>query len=148
MKNLKKTMRSLLLAGTVLMMPLAQAQEGQRKMEKDPAARAEQRTAWMTKELSLTTEQAEKIKAIHLQHMTKLASVKEMEDEAQRKQAMMEVRKSQRTAVEAVLTPEQQARMKEIKAERKAKYQERKANGELKKAPGEGMQRKTLQEAK
>lgn len=148
MKTLKNTMRSLLLTGTILVVPFVQAQEGHKKMQKDPAARAEARTEWMTKELSLSTEQAEKIKAIHLQHMTKMESVKEIEDEAQRKQAMMEVRNSQRTAVEAVLTPEQQARMKEIKAERKAKHQERKANGELKKAHEEGPQRKSMQEAK
>ncbi len=128
MKTLKKTLRSLLMAGTVLVVPFAQAQEGQRKMDKDRAARAEQRTEWMTKELALSTEQAEKIKVIQLQHMTKIQSIKEIEDEDQRKQAMKEVRRSQQTAVNAVLTPEQQDRLKEIKAERKAKYQERKAN--------------------
>jgi len=138
MNTLKNTLRSMLMAGTVLVVPFANAQEGRQKMEKDPAARAEARTEWMTKELGLTAEQAGKIKAIHLQHMTKIESVKEMEDEAQRKQAMMEVRKSQHAAVQAVLTPEQKDRMLELKAERKAKHEHRKADGQHKGQGGDG----------
>lgn len=145
MKTLKNTLRSLLMAGTVLVVPFANAQEGHQKRHKDPAARAEARTEWMTKELGLTAEQAEKIKAINLQHMTKIQSVKQIEDEGQRKQAMMDVRKSQQAAVQAVLTPVQQDRMKELKAERKAKHEQRKADGDHKGKGGDGT-RKEWQE--
>lgn len=138
MKTLKNTLRSLLMAGTVLVVPFAIAQEGHQKMEKDPEARAEARTEWMTKELGLSAEQAAKIKAIHLQHMTKMQSIKEMQDEDQRKKAMMEVRKSQHSAVQGVLTPAQQDRMRELKAERKAKHEQRKADGHHKGTGGDG----------
>lgn len=117
------------MAGTVLVVPFTHAQEGRQKMDKDPAARAEARTEWMTKELDLSAEQAEKIKAINHQHMQKMQSIKSMENEEDRKRAMGEVRKSQQTAVHAVLTPAQQDRMQELKAERKEKYEQRKADG-------------------
>jgi Spy/CpxP family protein refolding chaperone len=88
--------------------------------QKDPAERAAARTAWMTKELGLTAEQAQKVEAIQLQHLTKMQEVKGITDEAQRKSAMKEIRKSQKAAMQAVLTKEQQARLKELAEERKA----------------------------
>lgn len=129
------------MAGTVLVVPFAQAQEGRQKMDKDPAARAEARTEWMTKELDLSAEQAEKIKAIHLQHMTKIQSIRSMENEEDRKRALGEVRKSQHAAVQAVLTPAQNDRMQELKAGRKAKYEQRKADGQHKGKGGDGMKK-------
>jgi Spy/CpxP family protein refolding chaperone len=128
----------MLMAGMVLVVPFANAQEGRQKMDKDPAARAEARAEWMTKELGLSAEQAEKIKAIHLQHMTKIQSAKEIQDEEQRKKTMMDVRKSQHAAVQAVLTPEQKDRMLELKAERKAEHEQRKADGQHKGQGGDG----------
>jgi Spy/CpxP family protein refolding chaperone len=107
--------------------------------ERDPAARAEARTEWMTKELGLSAEQAEKIKAIHLQHMQKMQEIKGMENEDARKRAMGEMRKSQHAAVQAVLTPAQQERMEELKAERKAKYEKRKADGHHQGKGSDGM---------
>jgi Spy/CpxP family protein refolding chaperone len=95
----------------------------------DPEERAETRTEWMTKELALSTDQTARMKAINLQHMKKVESVKSIEDVEQRKKAMVEVRKSHQAAIQATLTPEQQARMKEIKAERKAMQEERKGEG-------------------
>jgi Spy/CpxP family protein refolding chaperone len=106
--------------------------DGKEGWNADPEKRAEARTEWMTKELGLSADQAAKVKAIHLQHMKKYAEIKAIQDEAQRKTAMAEVRKSQTAALQAVLTPDQQKRMQELKAERKAKHELRKAEGDRK----------------
>lgn len=87
--------------------------------------RAERRTAWLTKELELSDDQAAKMKAIHVQHLGKIEDIRSIPDEEQRRKAMHEVRGSQQKAVEAVLTTAQQQRLKELKAERKAEHQKR-----------------------
>lgn len=130
MKTIKNNLRSLFLSGALLLTTFANAQQGPKGQDKDPAERAAKRTEWMTKELSLTADQAKQIEAIHLQHITKMESVKSMADVEQQKKAKAEVRRSQQSAIQAVLTPEQQARLKELKAERKEKHQERKAQGQ------------------
>jgi Spy/CpxP family protein refolding chaperone len=104
----------------------AQRGDGKGGWNADPEKRAEARTEWMTKELGLSADQAAKVKAIQLQHMKKYADINAIEDDEHRKAAMTEVRKSQKEAVQAVLTPDQQKRLQEIKAERKAKHEQRK----------------------
>jgi Spy/CpxP family protein refolding chaperone len=104
----------------------AQRGEGKGGKYADPEMRAETRTEWMTKELGLSADQAAKVKAIHLQHMKKYVDIKAIEDDEQRKTAMTEVRRSQKAAVQAVLTPDQQKRLQDIKAERKAQHEQRK----------------------
>lgn len=87
--------------------------------------RAERRTAWLTKELELSGDQAAKVKAIHVQHLGKMEHIRSMPDEEQRRKAMHEVHTSQQKALEAVLTAAQQERLQALKAERKAKHKER-----------------------
>jgi Spy/CpxP family protein refolding chaperone len=106
----------------------AQRGDGREGWNADPEERAEARTEWMTRELGLSADQAARVKAIHLQHMNKYADIKAIEDDKQRKTAMSEVRKSQKAAVQAVLTPDQQKRLQEINAERKAKHEQRKGS--------------------
>lgn len=134
-KIMKNQMRNFLLSGALMVAAFANAQDGHRAKERTPEQRAAQRTEWMTKELMLNADQSKKIEAIYLRHMGKMESIRAMEDKEQMKKAMAEVRLSQKTAVEAVLTPEQKDRLKELKAERQKKYQERKAAG---KGKGEG----------
>lgn len=128
-KIMKNQMRSFLLSSTLLVAAFANAQDGHRAKERTPEQRAAQRTEWMTKELTLNADQSKKIEAIYLQHMGKMESIRAMEDKEQMKKAMVEMRRSQQTAVEAVLTPEQKDRLNELKAERRKQHQERKAEG-------------------
>ncbi len=130
MITLKNKMRMLLLAGTVLVAPLSFGQEGKERMNKDPKARAEAQTQRMTTELGLSDEQAGKIRAINLEHMEKVQSLKATGDEAQRKAAMKEVHNSQKAAITAVLTPEQQAKAAALRAERSDKYKDPKARAQ------------------
>ena len=116
----------------------AQRGDGKGERNADPEKRAEIRTEWMTKELGLSADQAAKVKAIHLQHMNKYESINAIPDLEQRKTAMAEVRKSQQAALKAVLTPEQQKRLQQIKAERKAEHEQRKAEGERQGKGGDG----------
>lgn len=142
---MKNQMRSLLLSGTLLVAAFANAQNGQRAKEKTPEQRAAQRTEWMTKELTLSAEQSKKIEAIYLQHMGKMESIRAMEDKEQMKKAMGEMRRSQQAAVQEVLTPAQQDRLAELKAERKKQHQERKGERDGKGKDG-STPRKQMQE--
>ena len=126
---MKNQMRSLLLSGALLVAAFANAQDGDRGKERTPEQRAAKRTEWMTKELTLSADQSKKIEAIYLQHMGKMESIRAMEDKEQMKKAMVEMRRSQQAAVQEVLTPAQQDRLAELKAERKKQQQERKAEG-------------------
>ena len=102
-----------------------QERQGRLGDEASLEERAERRTAWLTKELELSDDQAATVKAIHVQHLGKMEHIRSMPDEAQRRKAMNEVRGSQQKAVEAVLTTAQQQRLKELKAQRKAEHQQR-----------------------
>lgn len=143
MMTLTNGTRSLLLSGALLIAAFANAQQGQKAKERTPEQRAAQRTEWMTKELSLSPEQSKQIEGIQLQHMSKIMSIRSIEDPEQKKQAMREARHSQRDAMEKVLSKEQQERLVELKAERKKQHQERKAQGARKE--GE-VPRKEMQE--
>jgi Spy/CpxP family protein refolding chaperone len=96
----------------------------------------EERIKWMTEKLSLTPEQQEKIKAIYAKNEEKNKALREKgfqnltEDE---KKAAMEARRAQMEEVNAVLTPEQQAKMKEL-----APQGGRRGEGRGDRKPGEG----------
>jgi protein CpxP len=88
------------------------------RWQKDPKAHAEARTQRMTKELGLDAAQATRIKEIHLRHMEKMQEARQLTDESARKKSVNEIMRSQRDAVNAVLTPEQRKQWDALKAER------------------------------
>ena len=87
----------------------------------DPKARVDMRTQRLTTELELAPEQTARVRAIMEQHMEKKQRAAELTDEAARKQAMNELRNSERRAIQAVLTPQQQERWKAMQEARKTK---------------------------
>ena len=81
----------------------------------DPAARLKM----MTEKLSLTPEQQEKVKVIYAKNADKLKEMrgdKSLAEDAKR-QKFMEMRKSEMEEISAILTPEQQEKMKEMAKE-------------------------------
>lgn len=81
----------------------------------EPAARLKT----MTEKLSLTPEQQEKVKAIYARNVDKLKELrgdKSLAEDAKR-QKFMEMRKSEIEEISAILTPEQQVKMKEMATE-------------------------------
>ena len=118
MKDLKNHVRTLSLAGAVLTAPFTMAQDHEETTRKDPESFANARTQRITEELGLSSEQAERIRAIHMQQADKMREVRSMEDLEARKAAMHGTRKAKQEAIRAVLTPEQQAKAEAL---RKAK---------------------------
>lgn len=86
---------------------------------RDIPSRAQARTERMTRELDLRPEQAEKLRALLEQHMTKAQQIRAMEDEAARKAAMHDLKTSQRAATMDLLDPAQQERLKARIAEKR-----------------------------
>jgi Spy/CpxP family protein refolding chaperone len=81
----------------------------------DPEARAEKRTERMTQALDLSAEQAARIRELLVQHGRKMEAIRgQQQDPEVQKSALKEVRRSQERGVQAVLTPEQQERWKEL----------------------------------
>ena len=119
MRSVRK-MKNVLLFSAIMIAPLAMAQ-GEHHKHKDPTERAEARTARMTEELSLTADQAEKVKQINQQHAEKMQVLHGQELPKEEKKAKMkEIKDQHRDELRSVLTKEQIARMDELKKERKA----------------------------
>ena len=85
----------------------------------DPEARLKA----MTEKLSLTSEQQEKVKAIYAKNVDKLKGMREDKSLAEdaKRQKFMEMRKSEMEEISAILTPEQQEKMKEMTKEMREK---------------------------
>lgn len=97
------------------------------KKEKKPELsieeKADKRTEKMTKELGLSEEQAKKVKALNMEHIQKMEETR-AKMEAAKKEAHQN-REEHEAALKTILTPEQAARLDEIKAEQKEKRAEK-----------------------
>lgn len=86
------------------------------------ARTSEARVKEMTEQLGLSAEQQGKIKAILDQNMPKAKEIRENASlSAEDKRAkMQELRKAESSEIRAVLTPEQQEKMKELRSRQRA----------------------------
>lgn len=121
MKSWNRITGHLLVAGILLVGNAVFAQDTSKPMHKGKDHEA--RLARMTEQLALSEDQAARMRAIHADHARRMADVRKMEDEAERQAAMKELRGAKRVAMQAVLTPEQKARMEQLKAERRAAHE-------------------------
>ena len=109
-----------------------QGERGQRRM-----GTPEERVKFMTEKLSLTPEQQEKIKAIYAKNDEKFKAAREKgfqnltDDE---KKELGEARKAQMEEVNALLTPEQKEKMKDLAPQGGRRGEGRRGDGK----PGEG----------
>ena len=98
------------------------AEDEKPKAERPAARGAGERLKTMTEKLGLTEEQQGKIKEIFAKNAPK---AKELRDDAalsqeDKRAKMMELRKAEAEEIRAVLTPEQQEKMKALRKEGKA----------------------------
>ena len=131
MKNLKFILLLIATFGfTTLMMaqPPRPAHHPNKPMNKmkdmTPEQRAEKITAKMAEELSLSTEQKEKIYKINLEAAVKNDEIKKEMDVLHEK--MKAVNEQRKTSTEAVLTDAQKKILEEKKAEKQEMIQEKK----------------------
>lgn len=94
--------------------------------KKTPEERAKHRTEVMTKELGLSAEQIAKVNTINLNFARTTADVKAMQDESARKGRMEAVRNKRDADLQGVLTPEQFAKMKELRDKKKDEHKDKK----------------------
>lgn len=97
---------------------VANAQRGTQKST--PAQKADKQTAVLTEKLSLSQDQAEKIKAINLKYAEQHKSLREQSKAEKEKDrsAMKKLHEQQRTEINAVLNKDQQAGFEKLQAER------------------------------
>jgi Spy/CpxP family protein refolding chaperone len=83
----------------------------------DPAARLKE----LTEKLSLTAEQQEKVKAVFARNVEKLKAMREDKaaTPATRREKFMEMRKAELEEINAILTPEQQGKYKELQRDQR-----------------------------
>jgi len=119
-------MKNYILAITLFAAGMATAQvEKTKSKDLSPTERADRLTANMKKQLNLTSEQEAKIRVMNLEHI-------QQQDEITNRIRSAHEEKRQnnekfKNDVSSVLTPEQQAKAKEVMEERKEKAAERKA---------------------
>lgn len=91
---------------------------------KDPTKRAEKRVEKWKTELSLSDEQATKVKAALVTKMTKMQALKEAdnEDEKANKTERKAIKTAFETELKSILSSEQFAKYEQIKADKKAKH--------------------------
>lgn len=94
--------------------------------KKTPEERAKHRTEVMTKELGLSAEQIAKVNTINLNFARTTADVKAIQDESARKGRMEAVRNKRDADLQGVLTPEQFAKMKELRDKKKDEHKDKK----------------------
>lgn len=87
----------------------------------DPTERAKKQTEWMKTELNLTGDQTAKVEKINLTYAEKKKAIMD-----KMHQEMKALHKSQDEEINAVLTPDQQAKYKTKKEEHKKEFQNRK----------------------
>jgi Spy/CpxP family protein refolding chaperone len=119
--------RSLTMLGAALIVAMATAQEGVRHAPKAHADRAEARSERMARELDLSADQAAKVQAIKDHYRPRFEKARTIEDQEQRRQTMRELKSAHDSEVRSVLTPEQDARWKALRAERATKMEQRRS---------------------
>jgi protein CpxP len=92
----------------------------------------EERTAELKKELSLTEEQAAKVKSIFEQHDKEVRKLFEASggDRAAMREAMQQKVKETDEKILALLNPEQKAKYRELMKERRARFEQRRRERE------------------
>jgi protein CpxP len=92
----------------------------------------EERTAELKKELSLTEEQAAKVKSIFEQHDKEVRKLFEASggDRAAMREAMQQKVKETDEKILALLNPEQKAKYTELMKERRARFEQRRRERE------------------
>lgn len=128
-----KTNRSLLILAVVFaaacFVPATQAQpEGKPRRERPPQGeRADAMREHMAKALNLTAEQQSQIKAIHEKEREQRQAImaEAGEDRAQVREKVKALREATIQQVDAVLTPEQQVKAREMREKGKEKMQGR-----------------------
>jgi len=92
----------------------------------------EERTAELKKELSLTEEQAAKVKSIFEQHDKEVRKLFEASggDRAAMREAMQQKVKQTDEKILALLNPEQKAKYRELMKERRARFEQRRRERE------------------
>lgn len=109
------------LAASILMAPALFAQDSGVKSDKTPEEKAAHHTQRMTKELGLSQEQSAKVGDINLRYAQEAAAVKNgsLDKEARKEQAIgLKDRRDEE--LKLVLTPEQHARMLELRKQKTA----------------------------
>jgi protein CpxP len=130
---LNTIMKKLILVGaSVLMMSVMAVAQPGKPSKKTPQERAGNQTERLAKELSLTPEQAAKVKEILSSKVTEMDSLRAKKMAGAEKKDVRTDRKAamEKTDAElkAVLTPEQYAKLKAIQEEKKEKMQEHNKN--------------------
>jgi len=89
---------------------------GDKAFSKDPQAQAQRHTEHLTKKLSLTESQATQINQINLAYTEKMNAARtNAADKAAAKASMKALKAEQKTAIKAILTPEQITKYDEMK---------------------------------
>jgi Spy/CpxP family protein refolding chaperone len=119
-------MKNYILAITLFAAGMATAQvEKTKSKDLSPTERADRLTANMKKQLNLTSEQEAKIRVMNLEHIQQQDEITNRIRSAQEEKRQNN--EKYKNDVSSVLTPEQQAKAKEVMEERKEKAAERKA---------------------
>lgn len=118
-----KTTKAIFFSLCVLFAAAATAQDTAhtRPERPDPTERAARQTERLTKALDLTPEQAERVKAVNLAFAEQMESARADRD-AERNAHREEMRAAnaqRQEAMEAILNPEQRAKLEALHAERK-----------------------------
>jgi Spy/CpxP family protein refolding chaperone len=127
-----KTISAFLALSAAVMLPLGapvQAEEKKPANEQPgrpsggaarPLLNPDERLKMLTEKLSLTPEQQEKVKAVYAKNVETLKTMRQDKSltEDARRQKFMEMRRAEMQEINAVLTPEQQEKMKTLFRER------------------------------
>ena len=73
----------------------------------------------MAQDLDLTEDQKVQLKEIHKSYKPRIEEARSIEDEVQRKAVVREIRAEEKSAINAQLTPEQQAKFKDYHKKKK-----------------------------
>jgi protein CpxP len=129
----------LLAAALLITSSLALAQDSGQSVPAQPGAKydqrrrdqAEDRLRRMSKELNLTDDQKEKIRPILQEEAQQSKSVQSDSSltDQQRRKKMREIHKTYEPQVQAVLTPEQRDKLKNMKHEGRERHQWRRRGG-------------------
>lgn len=116
----------ILLGASVLMMSAVSVAQPGKLGKKSPQERAEHQTERLTKELSLTPEQAAKVKAILAKRGAEMDSVRSKKMAGAQKEEVRGDKKAARektdAELKAILTPEQYAKFQAMMQERKENH--------------------------
>ena len=102
------------------------------KGKKTPTERAEALTAWMTKKLTLSAEQTEKIRSINLGKAQEIEALRNQYTLAQKnefREAVKAIRASADAEYKAVLTPDQYGRLQDVKQQKQQKKKQGRGKG-------------------